>query len=119
MPKSNAKLARKYKEKYEVLWKSHEVLKKSHEEIYKKNLKHIETNGLFHLAEQKWRKQNSYLLHENSLEVSKVMKLRKSLEDKDKEVIDLKKEIEYLKEQLRRKEMGETERMKKEIPSDF
>src|ERR1044072_5087457 len=103
MPKSNAKLASKYKEKYEVLWKSHEILKKSHEEIYKKNLKHVETNGLYHLAEQKWRKQNSYLLKENSLDVTKVMQLRKSLKDKENEVIDLKKEIEYLKEQLRRK----------------
>ena len=102
-----------------MLWKSHEVLKKSHEEIYKKNLKHNQTNGLFHLAEQKWRKQNSYLLHENSLEVSKVMKLRKSLEDKDKEVIDLKKEIEYLKEKLQKKEREEIEQMKEEIPSDF
>src|ERR1043165_6618807 len=116
MPKSNAKLARKYKENYEVLWKSHEILKKSHEEIYKKNLKHIETNGLFHLAEQKWRKQNSYLLQENSLEVSKVMKLTKSLEDKDKEIIDLKKEIKYLKEKLCQEEIRQ---MKEEIPSDF
>ena len=116
MPKSNAKLARKYKEKYKVLWKSHEVLKKSHEEIYKKNLKHVETNGLYHLTEQKWRKQNSYLLLENSLEVSKVMKLRKSLENKDKEIIDLKKEIEYLKEKLCKEEIR---RMKEEIPSDF
>src|ERR1043165_9354750 len=116
MPKSNAKLARKYKEKYKVLWKSDEVLKKSHEEIYKKNLKHVETNGLYHLTEQKWRKQNSYLLCENSLGVSKVMKLRKSLEDKDKEIIDLKKEIEYLKEKLYKEEIR---RMKEEIPSDF
>ena len=80
MPKSNAKLAKKYKESYEVL-------KKDYETVYQKNLKHVEINGLYHLAEQKWRKQNSYLLQENSLEVSKVMKLRKSLKDKDNEIL--------------------------------
>ena len=85
MLKSNAKLAKKYMEKYEEE-------KKKYQEAYQKNLKHVETNGLYHLAEQKWRKQNSYLLQENSLEVMKVMKLWKSLKDKEKEVIDLKKE---------------------------
>ena len=97
----------------------YEEEKKKYQEAYQKNLKHVETNGLYHLAEQKWRKQNSYLLKENSLEVTKVMKLKKSLENKEKKIIDLKKEIESLKEQLQKKETEETERMKKEIPSDF
>ena len=109
MPKSKTKIIEKYVGKLNALKKEHDI-------VCRKNLKHVEINGLYYLAEQKWRKQNSYLLRENSLEVSKVMKLRKSLENKEKEVIDLKREIEYLKEKLRRKEMEE---MKKEIPSDF
>src|ERR1044072_5804392 len=109
MPKSNAKLARKYKESYEVL-------KNKYDDIRQKNLKFVETNDLYHLAEQKWRKQNSYLLQENSLEVTKVMKLRKSLEEKEKEIIDLKKEIEYLKKKLCKEEIRQ---MKEEISSDF
>ena len=42
--------------------------------------------------------------------------MKKSLKDKDKEITDLKKEIEHFKEQLRKKEMNE---MKERIPSDF
>ena len=112
MPKSKAKLKRKYEERFATLKKDYDI-------VCQKNLKHIEVNDLYHLAEQKWRKQNSYLLKENSLDVTKVMQLRKSLKDKENEVIDLKKEIEYLREQLRRKEMEEIERMKEEIPNDF
>ena len=93
MPKSKIKVERKYKQCYEVL-------KKKYEEVCQKNLKFVEINGLYHLAEQKWRKENSYLRQENSLEVSRVMKLRKNLEDKEKEVTDLKKKIEQLKEKL-------------------
>src|ERR1043165_2312325 len=109
MPKSKTKIIEKYVGKLNAL-------KKEHDDVCRKNLKHVEINGLYHLAEQKWRKQNSYLLLENSLEVSKVMKLRKSLKDKDKEIIDLKKEIEYLKEKLCKEEIR---RMKEEILSDF
>ena len=64
----------------------------------------------------KWKKENSYLRQEYSLEVSRVMKLKKNLKDKEKEVTNLRKEIEQLKKRLRRKEMEE---MKEEIPSDF
>ena len=109
MLKSNAKLARKYKEKYEVL-------KNNYENICRKNIKFDEINNLYGLVERKWKGENSYLRQENSLEVSRGMKLRKNLEDKDKEIIDLKKEIEQLKEQLKRKEMEE---MKEEILNDF
>src|ERR1044071_9021249 len=100
MPKSNIKLAQKYKESYEVL-------KKSHEDVCRKNAKFDIINKSYHLREQQWGKENSFLRQENSLEVTKVMKLKKNLEDKEKEVIDLKKEIEYLKEKLRKKEMEE------------
>src|ERR1043165_1214769 len=109
MPKSKTKIIEKYVERYDAL-------KREHDNVCRKNLKHVEINGLYHLTEQKWRKQNSYLLQENSLEVSKVMKLTKSLEDKDKEIIDLKKEIKYLKEKLCQEEIRQ---MKEEIPSDF
>jgi len=109
MPKSNAKLSKKYKEHFEVL-------KKNYEDVCRKNVKFIEINNSYGLAEGKWKKENSYLRQENSLEVSRVMKLRKNLEDKEKEVTDLKKEIEQLKEKLRKKEM---EVMKEEIPNDF
>ena len=133
MPKSKIKLIEKYKKKYEEEYQRNNEwkiryeeicqknisLKESYEDMFRKNVKHVEVNLSFHNAENKWKGENIYLRQENSLEVSKVMKLRKSLEDKNDEVIDLKKEIEYLKEQLRRKEVEEIERMKKEIPSDF
>src|ERR1044072_6755315 len=119
MPKSKIKLIEKYKKKYGEECQKNIRLKKSYDDMFKKNVKHVEVNLLFHNAENKWKGENIYLRQENSLEVLKVMKLRKSLEDKNKEDIDLKKEIEYLKEQLRRKEVEEIERMKKEIPSDF
>ena len=112
MPKSKAKLKRKYVERYDAL-------KKVHDDVCRKNAKYDVINKQYHLRDQQWGKENSFLRHENSLKVSKVMKLKKSLEDKDKEVIDLKREIEYLKEQLRRKEMKEIKRMKEKIPSDF
>ena len=130
MPKSKIKLIEKYKKKYEEEcqrnneWKiSYEEicqknisLKKSYDDMFKKNVKHVEINSLFHNAEKKWNGENIYLRQENSSEVSKVMKLRKSLKDKDKEIIDLKKEIEYLKEKFRKEEIS---RMKEEIPNDF
>ena len=140
MPKSNVKWKENYKRKYDALNKKYEEecqknnkwknnyeeihqenirLKNSHDDMFKKNVKHVEINSLFHNAEKKWRGENIYLRQENNLEVSKVIKLRKSLEDKDKEINDLKKEIEHLKEQLQRKEMEEIKRMKEEIPSDF
>ena len=81
-----------------------------------RTLKFVIVNKQCYLREQQWEKENSFLRQEKSLEVMKVMKLRKSLEDKEKEVIDLKEEIKHLKEKLRRKEMEE---MKEEIPSDF
>ena len=109
MSKSNAKLSRKYEESYDVL-------KRNYEDVCRKNIKFVEVNNLYEIAERKWKGENSYLRQENSLEVSKVMKLRKSLKDKEKEVNDLKRKIEYLKEQLRKKEMEE---MKEEIPNDF
>ena len=109
MPKSNSKVKRKYIEKFEAL-------KKNYEDVCQKNVKFVEVNKLFYQTEQKWGKENSYLRQENNLEVSKVMKLRKNLEDKEKEVTDLKREIEHLKETLREKEMEE---IKEEIPSDF
>ena len=109
MPKSNAKLARKYKERYEVL-------KNSYDNVCRKNIKFDKINNDYGLAERKWKEENSYLRQENSWEVTKVMKLRKSLEDKDKEITDLRKEIEHLQEQLRKKELDE---MKEGIPSDF
>ena len=109
MPKSNSKVKRKYVEKFDVL-------KKDYENVCQKNAKFDEVNKQYYLKEQQWEKENSFLRQENSLEVTKVMKLRKSLEDKDKEISDLKKEIEYLKEKLRKEEIR---RMKKEIPSDF
>ena len=77
MPKSNAKLSKKYKEKFDVL-------KKNYDDVCRKNAKFVEVNKLFYLTEQKWGKENSYLRQENSLEVSRVMKLRKNLEDKEK-----------------------------------
>src|ERR1044072_8484204 len=100
MPKSKTKVVRKYKE-------SCEVLKKNYEDVCQKNAKFVEVNKLFYLREQKWGKENSYLRQENSLEVSRIMKLKKNLEDKEKEVTDLKKEIEQLKEKLQKKEMEE------------
>ena len=140
MPKSNVKWKEKYKRKYDALNKKYEEecqknngwkinyeeirqknisLQKCYDDMFRKNVKHVEVNLLFHNAENKWKGENIYLRQENSLEVSKAMKLRKSLEDKNKEVKDLRKENEYLKEQLRRKEMEEIERMKEEIPNDF
>src|ERR1043165_5859498 len=123
MPKSNVKWKEKYKRKYDALNKKYEEecqknnkWKNNYEEMFKKNVKHVEINSLFHNAEKKWNGENIYLRQENSSEVSKVMKLRKSLKDKDKEIIDLKKEIEYLKEKLCKEEIR---RMKEEIPSDF
>src|ERR1044072_7385838 len=136
MPKSKIKLIEKYKRKNEVLNKKYEEecqrnnewkisyeeirqknisLKKCYDDIFKKNVKHVEVNLLFHNAENKWKGENIYLRQENSLEVSKVMKLRKSLKDKDKEIIDLKKEIEYLNEKLCKEEIR---RMIEEIPND-
>ena len=109
MPKSNAKLNRKYKESYEVL-------KKNYEDVCQKNNKFVEVNNSYGLTERKQKGENSYLCQENSLEVPRVMKLRKNLEDKDKEITDLKKENEHLKEKLRKKEMEE---MKEEILEDF
>src|ERR1044072_7065504 len=109
MPKSNSKVKRKYVEKFNVL-------KKNYDDVCQKNAKFIKVNNDYHLAEQKWGKENSYLCQENSLEVTRVMKLRKSLEVKEKEIIDLKKEIGYLKKKLRKKELEE---MKEGIPSDF
>src|ERR1044071_2177566 len=109
MPKSNSKLKRKYVKKFDAL-------KKNYDDVCRKNAKFVVVNESYYLKEQQWGKENSFLRQENSLEVMKVMKLRKSLEDKEKEVIDLKEEIKHLKEKLRRKEMEE---MKEEIPSDF
>ena len=109
MPKSNSKVKKKYVEKFDAL-------KKNYDDVCRKNAKFVVINESYYLKEQQWKKENSYLCQENSLEVMKVMKLRKSLKDKDKEITDLKKEIEYLKEKLRKKEMDE---MKEEIPSDF
>ena len=109
MSKSKTKIIGKYVEKFDAL-------KKVHEDICRKNAKFDEVNKQYYLREQQWEKENGFLRQENSLEVSKVMKLRKSLEDKDKEIIDLKKEIEYLKEKLCKEEIR---RMKEEIPNDF
>ena len=93
MPKSKTKVVRKYKENCEVL-------KKNYEDVCQKNAKFVKVNKLFYLAERKWKKENSYLRLKNSLEVSRVMKLKKNLEDKKKEVTNLKREIENLKEKL-------------------
>ena len=109
MPKSNAKLFKKYKESFEVLKKNYEV-------VCQKNAKFVEVNNLFGLAERRWKKENDYLHLENSLKVSKTMKLRKNLEEKEREVTDLKNEIKQLREELRKKEMEE---IKEEILSDF
>src|ERR1044072_4986242 len=100
MPKSNAKLSKKYKEQFEVL-------RKNYKDVCQKNVKFVKINNWYGLAEVKWKKENSYLHQKNSLEVLRVMKLRKSLEDKEEEINKLKKEIEYLKEKLRKKEMEE------------
>src|ERR1044071_7486094 len=109
MPKSNAKLSKKYKESFEVLKKNYEV-------VCQKNAKFVEVNNLFGLVERKWKKENDYLRLENSLEVSKTMKLRKDLEKKEKEITELKNEIKHLMERLQKKEMEE---IKEEIPNDF
>ena len=93
MPKSKTKLMRKYKENCEVL-------KKNYEDVCQKNAKFVKVNEICYLREQKWGKENSYLRQENSLEVSRVMKLKKNLEDKDKEITNLKREIKHLKEKL-------------------
>ena len=137
MPKSNVKWKEKYKRKYDALNKKYEEecqknngwkinyeeirqknisLQKCYDDMFRKNVKHVEVNLLFHNAENKWKGENIYLRQENSLEVSKAMKLRKSLEGKDKKIIDMKKEIEYLKEKLCKEEIRQ---MKEEIPSDF
>ena len=93
MSKSNVKLSRKYKESYEVL-------KNKYEDACQKNIKLVKINNLYGIVERKWKGENSYLQQENSLEVSKVMKLRTILKDKNYEITNLKKEIENLKEQL-------------------
>ena len=109
MLKSKVKVIRKYKESFEVLKKNYEV-------VCQKNAKFVEVNNLFGLVERKWKKENDYLRLENSLEVSKTMKLRKDLEKKEKEITELKNEIKHLMERLQKKEMEE---IKEEIPNDF
>src|ERR1044072_6403013 len=103
MPKSNVKWKEKYQRKYDALNKKYEEecqrnnewkiryeeicqknisLKESYEDMFRKNVKHVEVNLSFHNAENKWKGENIYLRQENSLEVSKAMKFKKSLGDK-------------------------------------
>ena len=87
--------------------------------MYNSNIKFVEVNESFYLAKRRWKKENEYLRLENSLEVFKTMKLRKNLEEKEKEVFNLKNEIKQLMEKLQKKEMKGMEQMKETIPEDF
>jgi hypothetical protein len=64
MPKSKTKVIERFKENFGVL-------KKNYKEVCRKNVEFAKVNSSFYLAEQKWRKENSYLRQENSIEVSK------------------------------------------------
>ena len=79
MPKTNACVARKYKEKYEEL-------KRNYDNVCQKNVKHMKVNKRFH-------EENSNLKEANSKVVLKQMGMKSKLKEKEEKFGKLELEI--------------------------